>query len=163
MTAKAIDLFEFCRHKQQLSGHVPISELVRLSAELADNNGELAWSLYGSQHETGAAQLTLQLEGEVHLNCQRCLTAYPLAIASKSLLVLAKTEAEADETEARLDDDSIDVIVPSSSQDLMVLVEDEALLALPLSPRHEKCPAGAASGATNDKAESPFAVLKKLK
>ena len=163
MTAKAIDLFEFCRNKQRLSGDVPVSDFARLTVELADNKGELAWSLQGGQHEPGSAQLTLQLEGEVHLICQRCLTAYPLAIASKSLLVLAKTEAEADETEARLDDDSIDVIVPSGSQDLMVLVEDEALLALPLSPRHESCPAGAAPGTVNDKAESPFAVLKKLK
>ena len=62
MTAKAIDLFEFCRHKQQQSGHVPVSDLTRLNAELADNKGELGWSLQGGQHETGSAQLTLQLE-----------------------------------------------------------------------------------------------------
>ena len=163
MTAKAINLFEFCRHEQQLSGHVPVSDLMRLSAELADTRGELAWSLQGGQHQIGAPQLSLQLQGEVHLICQRCLNAYALSIASKSLLVLAKTEAEADDTEVRLDDDSIDVIVPSIEQDLMVLVEDEALLALPLSPRHENCPAGAAPDLANDKSDSPFAVLKKLK
>ncbi len=163
MTAKAIDLFEFCRHQQQLSGQVAIGELTRLSAELADQQGELRWSLQGGWHETGAAQLTLQIAGQVNLICQRCLTSYALAIASASLLVLAKTEAEADETEARLDDDSIDVIVPSSAQDVMVLVEDEALLALPLSPRHETCPDNASPRVSNEKAESPFAVLKKLK
>jgi uncharacterized protein len=44
----------------------------------------------------------------------------------------------------------------------MVLVEDEALLALPLSPRHEKCPGDVPTSGV-EKAESPFAVLKKLK
>lgn len=163
MTAKAIDLFEFCRHQQQLTGQVPVGDLARLSAELADRHGELAWSLQGGQHETGAAQLTLQIAGQVSLICQRCLTPYAQNLASTSVLVLARTEDEADETEARLDDDSIDVIVPSSLQDVMVLVEDEALLALPLSPRHETCPDNAAPEVSNDKAESPFAVLKKLK
>jgi uncharacterized protein len=43
-----------------------------------------------------------------------------------------------------------------------VLVEDEALLALPLSPRHEQCP-GDVPTSGKEKAESPFAVLKKLK
>jgi uncharacterized protein len=44
------------------------------------------------------------------------------------------------------------------------MIEDEALLALPLSPKHDVCPdpsdfAAAKSG----KADSPFAVLKNLK
>jgi uncharacterized protein len=44
----------------------------------------------------------------------------------------------------------------------MVLVEDEALLSLPLSPRHEVCPEGS-EAAVSSKLESPFAILKKLK
>ena len=86
----------------------------------------------------------------------------PHAMASESTLLLAKDEADADEIEARVDDERLDVIVGSTSQDLMVLVEDEALLALPLSPRHAECPGDVPSSLV-EKAESPFAVLKKLK
>jgi uncharacterized protein len=163
MSTKIIDSFEFCRQSQQLSGKVAIAEFPRLSAELTDNRGELSWSFAGGRHETGSAQLTMQVHGEVRLMCQRCLTPYAFPVVTKSFLVLAHDDGEADEIEARLDDDSIDVIVASSALDLMVLVEDEVLLALPLSPRHAHCPDGAAAAAVNEKPESPFAVLKKLK
>ena len=46
--------------------------------------------------------------------------------------------------------------------DLMVLLEDEALLALPLSLKHAQCPGDVPTAGT-EKAESPFAVLKKLR
>jgi uncharacterized protein len=95
--------------------------------------------------------------------CQRCLTPYTLPIATNTLLVLARDDAQADETEAMLDDDSIDVIVGSTTLDVLALVEDDALLALPLSPRHDVCPDGAQAAVVKDKKESPFAVLKKLK
>lgn len=163
MSAKFIDSFEFCRHKQQQSGQTPIAEMARLSVELADSQGELRWSLTGGAHPTGVPQLKLEVAGEVRLMCQRCLTPYMLPIATNTVLVLARDDAQADETEAMLDDDSIDVIVGSTTLDVLALVEDDALLALPLSPRHDVCPDGAEAAVVKDKKESPFAVLKKLK
>jgi uncharacterized protein len=82
---------------------------------------------------------------------------------SVSTLVLAKTEEQADELEERLNDDSIDVIVVSPEQEYSVLIEDEALLALPVSPRHSTCPDGFKAEIINEKPVSPFAALKKLK
>ena len=163
MSAKLIDSFEFCRHKQQQSGQIAIAEMARLSAELVDSQGELRWSLRGGQHASGLPQMQLEVVGEVHLMCQRCLTPYALQIATSTVLVLARDDAHADDIEAMLDDDSIDVIVGSTTLDVLALVEDDALLALPLSPRHATCPDGAAAAVVNDKKESPFAVLKKMK
>ena len=163
MSAKLIDSFEFCRQKKQQSGQTAIAEMARLSAELTDSQGELRWSLTGGQHPSGLPQLTLEVAGEVRLMCQRCLTPYALQIATHTVLVLARDDAHADETEAMLDDDKIDVIVGTTALDVLALVEDDALLALPLSPRHATCPDGAAAVVVNDKKESPFAVLKKLK
>lgn len=163
MSAKLIDSFEFCRQMQQLSGQTAISTMARLAAELADSQGELRWSLTGSTHATGLPQLKLAVAGDVHLLCQRCLSSYALPIATDTVLVLAHDDNEADASEARLDDDSIDVIVANSALDVLALVEDDALLALPLSPRHAVCPDGAAAAVVKDKKESPFAVLKKLK
>jgi uncharacterized protein len=106
--------------------------------------------------------LSMTVQGEVRLICQRCLTPFAQSIDSQSRLVLAADEAQAEHIEERLDDESIDVIVGSATMDLLVLVEDEALLSLPLSPRHEVCPEGAQLTVDN-KLESPFAILKKLK
>jgi uncharacterized protein len=161
MSAKNVDSFEFCKHQQQLTGQTPVAEFARLSAELADNAGMLAWTSTGGRHAAGL-QLSLKVSGEIALVCQRCLSALSHRLSSESTLVLAKDEADADEIEARLDDESLDVIAGSASMDLMALLEDEALLALPLSPKHAQCP-GDVPTADTEKAESPFAVLKKLR
>jgi uncharacterized protein len=162
MSAKNVDSFEFCKHQQQLTGQTPVAEFARLSAELADNAGMLDWSITGGRHAAGLPQLSLKVSGEIALVCQRCLSALSHRLSSESTLVLAKDEADADEIEVRLDDESLDVIVGSASMDLMVLLEDQALLALPLSPKHAQCP-GDVPTADTEKAESPFAMLKKLR
>ena len=162
MTAQIIDSFEFCRRGEQASGTTPVAGLARLSRDLADTSGEIRWRFEGGRHAQGLPQLTMSVEGEVTLVCQRCLSPYREPLASETVLVLARDEADADETEEALDDDSIDVIVGSTSLDLLQLVEDEVLLSLPLSPRHESCP-GDAPKLESGKPESPFSVLKTLK
>ncbi len=162
MSAKTVDSFEFCRRGEQASGTAPVAGFARLTAELANTSGELRWSVAGGQHATGLPQLSMTVQGEVQLLCQRCLTAFAHPVDSDTVLVLARNEAEADATEERLDDESIDVIVGSDALDLMVLVEDDALLALPLSAKHAVCP-GDVPKASEDKPASPFAALGKLK
>ncbi len=162
MTATIVDSFAFCRLGEQVSGTTPVTGFARLPQELADSSGVIRWRFAGGRHPQGLPQLTMAVDGEVRLVCQRCLKPLDHVIASETVLVLAADEAAADDIEARLEDDSIDVIVGSSSQDLLQLVEDEALLSLPLSPRHEVCPDGTPS-VKADKADSPFAVLRQLK
>ena len=106
--------------------------------------------------------LSMTVQGEVRLICQRCLTPFSQPIESQSRLVLAADEVQAEQIEERLEDENIDVIVGSTTMDLLMLVEDEALLSLPLSPRHEVCPEGAQL-TVDSKLESPFAILKKLR
>jgi uncharacterized protein len=162
MSANIVDGFEFCRLGEQLSGATPVAAFERLTAEATDKVGEIRWSFAGGHHPKGFPQLSMKVEGEVGLVCQRCLSPYRQSLMSQTVLVLARSEADADETEAQLDDDRMDVIVGSGSLDLLQLVEDEALLSLPLSPRHDACP-GDAPKLSSDKPESPFSVLKTLK
>ncbi len=161
MNATTVDAFEFCRLGEQLSGTTPVASMTRLAAEAADASGEIRWTFTGGRHSKGFPQLQMKVDGDVGLICQRCLTSFRHPMVSETLLVLVRSEAVADEAQESLDDESIDVIVVPSAQDLLQLVEDEALLSLPLSPRHEVCPGGAMKLA-EDKPESPFAVLKKL-
>ncbi len=161
MNATTVDTFEFSRLGEQRSGVTPVASFGRLSAEAADAGGELRWSFSGGKHRMGFSQLIMKVDGEVGLICQRCLSPFRHPIDSETVLVLARDDADADEVEQKLDDESIDVIVGSAAQDLLQLVEDEVLLEMPLSPRHTSCP-GDAPQVAPDKRESPFAVLKKL-
>ncbi len=162
MSDTTVDTAEFSRTGATRAGATTVASLGRLTAELADGSGELSWSFEGGRHAIGVPQLTMRVQGQVKLVCQRCLTPYVHAIDSETVLVLAQDDDDADAIEERLDDDSIDVIVGSAQQDLLQLVEDEALLALPLSPRHDACP-GDAPVVPQDKPASPFSVLKGLK
>ena len=162
MSASTINSLEFCRLAEKASGTTPVAEFARLRADLHDASGELSWAFQGGRHSEGLPQLSLRVKGEVRLVCQRCLTPFTQQINAESRLVLVADEAQAEATEERLDDESIDVIVSSTSMDLLALVEDETLLSLPLSPRHEVCPENS-QAVVGSKLESPFAILKKLK
>ncbi len=162
MSDTTVDSVEFCRTGESRTGTIAVAQLGRLTRELADASGELQWTISGGRHAMGYPQLTMHVKGEVRLVCQRCLSPFGHLIDTDTVLVLARDESDADEVEEKLDDESIDVIFGDAQQSLLQLVEDDALLALPLSPRHEVCP-GDAPAVPQDKRESPFAALKGLK
>jgi uncharacterized protein len=164
MKASLVDIFEFCRLKEERKGEIAVSDLDRLAGEAVDNSGTLLWSLQGGSDRMGNLQLTLSVSGPVQLRCQRCLTPFAFSIQSESTLVLAPDEKNADEIDKLLDDDMVEVIVGARDFDIVRLIEDEALLALPLAPKHAICPDNAALDALKGaKKDSPFSVLKNLK
>jgi uncharacterized protein len=163
MSAFVIDAFEFCRNNGYREGVTPVAELPRLAADCADQSGDIAWAIQGGQTKQGYPSMTLSVSGPVKLVCQRCLAPFGYDIDSSTMLVLGKNDADADEIEEILDDESIDVIVGSQSCDIMQLIEDEALLALPQAPKHEVCPDTKLMDAIKSEKVSPFAALKGLK
>jgi uncharacterized protein len=164
MSAFLIDAFEYSRHREQRQGDIAVSDFRRLTEELADKSGTLHWSLQGDVDSLGFSQLRVSVSGSVQLMCQRCLVPFAFEIASDSKLILAQDEAKADEIDALLADDTIDVIVGSKVLNVAELIEDEALLAIPLSAKHDTCPDHAAlERLQGAKKASPFAVLKDIK
>jgi uncharacterized protein len=164
MNASVIDAFEFCRRKEYLEGENAVADLPRLAEESVDRFGTIRWSLQGGSNSLGHPEMTLSVSGSVKLLCQRCLAPFEFDIESGSTLILAKDEGSADEIEALLADESIEVIVGSKACNVTDLVEDEVLLAIPLSPKHDVCPDQLVSAALQDVTPaSPFAVLKNLK
>ena len=163
MSAFVIDAFEFCRNNGYREGVTPVAEMTRLAADCADPSGEITWSIQGGQTRQGYPSMTLSVEGAVNLVCQRCLGPFAHHIDSSTMLVLGKDDAEADEIEEILDDESIDVIVGSHAADIRELLEDEALLALPQAPKHEVCPDTKLMDSVKSDKVSPFAALKSLK
>ncbi|TQK08203.1 DUF177 domain-containing protein [Herbaspirillum sp. SJZ107] len=163
MSAFVIDAFEFCRNNGYREGVTPVAEMTRLAADCADPSGEITWSIQGGQTKQGYPSMTLSVEGTVNLVCQRCLGPFAYHIDSSTMLVLGKDDADADEIEEILDDESIDVIVGSHEADIRQLLEDEALLALPQAPKHEVCPDTKLIDSLKSDKVSPFAALKSLK
>ncbi len=163
MNALVIDAFGFARQKETQQGEIAVAEMARLLEDCADSSGHITWRLEGGVHELDVPQLTLHVSGTVQLMCQRCLQAFAFAIDSRSTLMLAKNDEHADEIDAMLDDESLDVIVASQAFNVFELIEDEALLALPLAPKHEICPDTSLLDHANDTRELPFAALTRLK
>jgi len=163
MSAFVIDAFEFCRSNGHREGVTPVAEMTRLVKDCADPSGEITWSIDGGQTRQGYPSMTLSVAGTVQLVCQRCLGPFSYQIDSSTMLVLGKDDAEADEIEEVLDDESIDVIVGSHAADIRELLEDEALLALPQAPKHEVCPDTKLMDSLKSDKVSPFAALKSLK
>lgn len=142
---RAVDVAALARAGARLEGEIPLAALERLrSAVIDDADGaavNAVWSAVAEQRAVtgGEPEVWLHLEARVpvRLECQRCLQAMAVPLTVDRRLRFVRGEAEA----ARLDEESEDdVLELRPRHDLLALVEDELILALPLVPRHEACP-----------------------
>ena len=142
---RAVELTALCRSGGSLRGEWPQAGMARLADSLAVVDTEpapVAWSATGRLRRVagGEAEVWLHLTADttVALQCQRCLQALDEALHVDRHFRFVRGEAEA----ARLDEESEDDILELPPRlDLHALVEDELILALPLVPRHGRCPA----------------------
>ena len=102
---------------------------------------KVSWRIEGGHDAVGRPTLTLTVQGNLPLECQRCLQPFDTAIEQRSELLLARDEAEL----AELDAEEREVLLASAPLDAMTLIEDELLLSLPFAPMHPEaqCPAPA--------------------
>jgi uncharacterized protein len=165
-----LDLAAFAAEGAELSGTWPLEELPRLASSAhpgAPAAGEtLHWSARGERRPRRGGEpdtwLHLRLATRLHLECQRCLQPVETPLEIERSLRFVPGEEEA----AALDADSEDdVLALPRWLDLRELAEDELLLALPIVPRHEECPAPLPGAAGEDEVvrENPFAALQALK
>lgn len=162
-----IDSLEFARAGRHLSGVVAVAALQRLSDVLADQQGEIAWSVRGECVPDNAGErqawLVIALEGELYLVCQRCLASLPWRLDVETRLLLVPPGKDwPDESLIGFEDGTdVDPVEALMEQVLLDLVEDEVLLALPIAPRHASCEVPVHDDGRL--AASPFAGLTALK
>lgn len=158
-----IDSLEFAREGGQMAGALPVVALERLTEELADGTGALAWRVTGERDGEGKSWLRLSVQGNLNLRCQRCLgsVAFRLDILSRLLLVPPGGRWPEDLQDGGLADDQSDAIEAVTELALIPLIEEEVLLALPIVPRHDGCKPPAAVVAEQE--PSPFAALAKIR
>ncbi|OIN91234.1 MAG: hypothetical protein AUJ20_11545 [Comamonadaceae bacterium CG1_02_60_18] len=167
-----IDVRQAAQKEQVLQGRETLSNYERLVdvSQGLDANHTVDWTARFEQrvNTSGerAAWLHLTLATQLHLVCQRCLGWVAVPINVERDFRFVATEALAQEQD---DDADEDVLVTRRDFDLVELIEDEVLLALPLVPRHDVCPVPVKLAAVDDDFEvaqakpSPFAALAKLK
>ena len=164
---------EFAQAGGHLAGTQALSRFPRLAAEAVESieNREVRWEADGEERqESGGraeAWMHLQAGTTLPLTCQRCLTPVQTPVAVDRWFRFAADEESAAALDEELEDD---VLVASRDFGLLELIEDELLMELPITPRHEVCPREvplSAQDADFDAAEkeqaNPFAALAKLR
>jgi uncharacterized protein len=155
------DALELAAARTDLAGEVDARTLPRAADQLAEGTdaAPIAWRISGGHDGLGRPLLTVRLDGVAPLVCQRCLQPFDATVAQQTELLLARDEAEL----ARLDAEETEVVLANTTLDPQNLVEDELLLSLPLSPRHDEDACAARRSMTDDGKRSPFAELAALK
>jgi uncharacterized protein len=150
---------ESCRLEADLTGEESI--FWQADGELVESAGELAKI---------KPQVWLHLTAHMHLpqTCQRCLGE-----VSTLLEVERSYRFVADEATAEAQDDACDedLLAISREFNLLALIEDELLMALPQVPLHDICPVTLKMAVVDDDFEvqgaegkpNPFAALLALK
>jgi uncharacterized protein len=132
-----IDAFELARKRMRMEGRVPLTQLARLAGTLADAAGEIDYSIAGWIDTQGRPGAHLCLKADLVFVCQRCGENVAWRLERLVDFRFVRTEVELEEV--ALDDDGLEAIVASRSTDVLTWIEDEAILSLPLIPRHSTC------------------------
>ena len=159
------DAFDLAARGARIDGRLDLPSRPRLEDRLAPGPATITYRIVGTVDALGRPALMIELDGTVPLTCQRCLEAFALPVRQRTLLLLARDEAEL----ASLDeDDEHEVLLAAGALDPLALAEDELLLTLPYAPRHADgtCPAGDAVAGSSEESTSvhtPFGSLAALK
>jgi uncharacterized protein len=165
VSTRFLDVFELARTQAAVHGRLPLAAMPRLVASLAGSSGDLEYTLQGEVGDRGRPAARLRIRGTVDLVCDRCGHAVPFELAGDSSYYFVRSEQELGRIP--VDDSPDEPLLGSTRFDLHELIEDEAILALPISPRHAACqPAAEVPAATvegNPERPRPFAALAQLK
>lgn len=168
-----LDVKAFAQAGAHLSGHDSLLKYKRLAGEAKGLHPDLRvdWMADGEVRAThgigGQIWLRLKVSATLPMICQRCLQPVdvPLEVEREFRFVADEATAEA------LDGDSEeDLLALSREFDLRELIEDELLMALPVVPRHDECPARVQLASSDEDFEqasaqkpNPFAALAGLR
>ena len=168
---RSVDVAAFAKQAVEASGSWALATLDRLCLEAhADGkpaaSEQLQWRATGESRTRrgGAPEVWLHLEGEAQLAlvCQRCLQPVHAALQAHRSFQFVAGEEQAAAIDADSEDD---VLALTRTLDLIELLEDELLLALPLVPRHDACTQPLTvreDGVVFEERAHPFAALGDL-
>jgi uncharacterized protein len=138
-----LDIAALGQSEGQVSGKDLLSNQERLVGDLSglQPDSSFFWKADAWLESPPGAKpqvwMRLRVNADLPMQCQRCLETCIEPMAFERLFRFVATEAVADEED---DDAEEDLLVLSKHFNLRELVEDEMLMALPLVPKHPRCP-----------------------
>jgi uncharacterized protein len=155
------DPFAFARATGLHSGQAALAAMPRLQDRLDSDAGTVAYVVRGKVDQRQRPLLELEITGNPSLRCDRCLAPLDFALQLHSRVLLMQPGTALPEDDA--DPESPEWLEAGPELDLLELIEDEILLSLPLSVRHDQgnCSDGGEMGRTSGR-ENPFSKLATL-
>lgn len=165
----ALDVLLWCEQGRSLEGDIPLAEMARLYELLLTSedaaNFKLSFTSLGKKQSRIEGRVCARLT----VLCQCCLESMIVDVDHSFVLQpvngLLEAEQLSVDIEPLLLEDDVEITVAG-------IIEDELLLALPMSPKHdEDCNKPVDSGIKDDempslreeKKENPFAVLASIR
>ncbi len=170
--AGRLNVAAFAAEGEPLAGTTPLQKMERLAQESIAPEAALVINWLANAELRAASVpeadvwLHLTASTTLPLTCQRCLTSVetPLQVDQWYRFVATEEIAMAED-----DDCEEDLLVMEPQFDLLAVLEDELLMALPVVPMHEQCPTALPVqpavpdfGRAEEK-PNPFAALAQLK
>ena len=137
-----VDVYALSRDRRSLEGRIALAAMPRLAANLVRADGGVDYRCTGTADAHGRPALLLHLVARLPLRCDRCAGVIELDLQIEREFHFVRSAEELDATP--IDASPEEALLGSERFDLGGLIEDELILHLPLSPRHDDCrPAGA--------------------
>jgi uncharacterized protein len=170
--ASRLNIPAFAAEGEPLAGTTLLQNMERLAQESSglQPDSTISWQAIAELRPGAGADddiwLHLTADTSIPLTCQRCMTPVdsPITVDQWYRFVATEEIAMAEDDEAEED-----LLVLEPQFDLLAVLEDELIMALPVVPMHELCPvalptqAGEADRGAAPEKPNPFAVLAKLK
>jgi len=159
------------RERHEYIGEVPISDFSRLMEVVVSDKGHVNARMRFSFKKGKIVIISLKINAEIELICQRTLNPFMYAIDSQIELAVVESETQME----YLSDHYEPVIIQDGLLDPKEIIEEEILLAIPVIPksRLNDCDlSGNSAYCTASKMEedekicqkpNPFAILSTLK
>lgn len=130
----SVDPVRFAREKVDLAGELPLSECSRLQAIHDQRNAQAFVTLKFFKDEAGIYAITGCVKATVYLDCERCGEVMQFKVESDVSLSPVVSDRQA----VSLPPNYEPLVTAGDPVNLVVLIEEEILLALPMVPKHSE-------------------------
>jgi DUF177 domain-containing protein len=158
---ETVNVLELARDGASVEGEVEAAQLPRLASVLAPPMGRIRYRFQGRIDEKGRSAATLHIEGNLGLTCDLCSTRMQWPLDESNGFFFVDDEAELGSLPITVEDD--EPLLASHRFNLRDLIEEQAILALPISPRHAACEQQIRAAQADHGTTRPFGVLAPLK
>jgi uncharacterized protein len=147
--------------RENLNGHIAFAQMERLRHSLCDVQGDAHIDWLFATDNKQRPTIFGRVQAQLPMLCQRCLQPMYWAIDKRvALVVLTHEPTENDELPTGYEA----ITLTSTPVSLKSLIEDELILALPITAAHQACPSNEYKLPAEDLTfrNNPFHVLSNL-